>query len=211
MSGGVFEEVVRNFGVPLTPTAVSLGPLISFCIVGFLAYVIIKGQRRYELLRMETEALIRRYVIFRGKRHTSLGKVQAQKGTNKKILKSISRSWYRFEEYHGEQCSLLEKNYRGMKRGFILGCVLLVLNTVREGMIGMVATETLAGFLFGVLQTLPSYLLAVVGMVLLSIQHGEVYGTHLDPPLEDVFTDFDREDPRLSEEFDPLEGEGEKD
>lgn len=206
MSGGAFGEVVRNLSAP---TAAGFGPLISLCIVGFLAYVIIKGQRRYEMLRTETEALIRRYVIFRGKRHTSLGKVQTRKGTNKKILKSISRSWYRFKEYHGERCSLLEKNYRGMKKGFILGCVLLVLNTVREGIVSVVVTETLVGFLFGIFQTLPLYFLAVVGMVLLYIQREEVYGTHLDPPLEDVFTDFDREDPRLSEEFDPLEGEEE--
>jgi hypothetical protein len=207
MNGGIFEEVVRDLS---TFSAMGLGPLISLCIVGFLAYVIIKGQRRYELLRMETEALIRRYVIFRGKRHTSLGKVQAQKGTNKTILKSISRSWYRFKEYHAKQCSFLEKNYRGMKRGFIIGFVLAFLNSVREGAVTLVITETLAGFLYGVLQTLPQYLLIVVGLVLLSIQHEEVYGTHLDPPLEDIFADFDREDPRLSEEFDPLEEEEEK-
>lgn len=208
MSGGIFEEVVRDLGAP---SAMGLGPLITLCIVGFLAYVIIRGQKRYELLRMETEALIRRYVIFRGKRHTSLGKVKAQKGTNKTILKSISQSWYRFKEYHDERCSLLEKNYRGMKRGIIVGCAFAVLNSVREGIVNEMITETLAGFLYGVLQTLPQYLLIVVGMVLLSIQHEEVYGTHLDPPLEDVFADFDREDPHLSEEFDPLEGEGEKD
>jgi len=207
MSGSIFGEVLRDLA---TPTAAGLGPLISLCIVGFLAYVIIKGQRRYEMLRTETEALIRRYVIFRGKRHTSLGKIQARKETNKKILKSISRSWYRFKEYHGKQCSLLEKNYRGMKLGFIIGCVLLVLNSVREGIVGAAVTDTLVGFFFGILQTLPQYLLAVVGMILLYIQRGEVYGSHLDPPLEDVFTDFDREDPRLSEEFDPLEGEGEE-
>ena len=139
MSGGIFEEVVRDLGAP---SAMGLGPLITLCIVGFLAYVIIRGQKRYELLRMETEGLIRRYVIFRGKRHTSLGKVQASKGTNKTILKSISRSWYRFKEYHGERCSLLKKNYRGMQRGFIIGCVLVVLNSVREGVVGVVATET---------------------------------------------------------------------
>jgi hypothetical protein len=208
MSGSTFGEVVRDLS---TPTAVGLGPLISLCIVGFLAYVIIKGQRRYELLRMETEALIRRYIIFRGKRHSTIGRLQTQKGTAKKILKSISRSWYRFKEYHGDRCSLLEKNYRGMKKGFILGCVLLVLNTVREGIVGVVVTESVAGFFFGVFQSLPPYLLAVVGMVLLSMQRAEVYGVHLDPPLEAVFTDFDREDPRLSEEFDPLEGEGEGD
>lgn len=210
MSGGAFAEVMRDLSVSVTPTALGLGPLISLCIVGLLAYVLIKGQRRYELLRMETEALIRRYVIFRGKRHSTIGKVQAQTGTSKKILKSVSRSWYRFKEYHDERCSLLEKNYRGMKRGFIVGCVLLVLNTVREGLVGVTVTETLAGFLFGVFQTLPLYLLAVVGVVLLSLQREEVYGAHLDPPLEDVFTDFEREDPRLSEEFDPLEGEGEE-
>ena len=207
MSGGVFGEVVRDLAAP---TAVGLGPLISLCIVGFLAYVIIKGQRRYESLRTETEVLIRRYIIFRGKRHSTIGRVQTQKGTTKKILKSISRSWYRFKEQHGEQCSLLEKNYRGTKKGFILGCVLLVLNSVREGIVGVLVTGSVTGFFFGVFQTLPPYLLAAVGVVLLSIQREEVYGAHLDPPLEAVFTDFDREDPRLSEEFDPLEGEDEE-
>jgi hypothetical protein len=32
----------------------------------------------------------------------------------------------------------------------------------------------------------------------------------MDPALEAIFAAFDREDSRLSEEFDPLEGEGEE-
>ncbi len=66
-----------------------VSPLINLLILGFLAAVIIRGFWRYELLRMETEALIRRYMVFRGKRHTSLSKVRARSETNKKILKSI--------------------------------------------------------------------------------------------------------------------------
>jgi hypothetical protein len=213
MNGATVWETMLDFFAPLTPHAQGIrpfDPLLSLCIVGLLAYVLIRGQRRYEVLRMETEALVRRYMIFRGKRHSTIGKVQAQKGTNKKILKSISRSWYKFKEYHVEKRSLLEQNYLWMKRGFVLGCILLVINTLREGVFGLLTAELPSGFFWGLFQSLPLYLMVVVGISLLHIQREEVYGTpphQIDPTLEAVFADFDREDPRLSEEFDPLEEE----
>jgi hypothetical protein len=205
-----------NLFAPLAPTIEGIkpfDPLISICIAGLLAYVLIRSQRMYELLRMETEALVRRYMIFRGKRHRTVGKVQAQKGTSKKILKSISRSWYKFKEYYVEKRELLERNYRGMKRGFIVGCLLLVLNTMREGIAGLLITGLPSGLLVGLLHSLPPYVVVVMGIALLHSQKEEVYGTsahQIDPTLEAVFADFDLENPRLSEEFDPLEGEEEE-
>lgn len=93
--------------------------------------------------------------------------------------------------------------------GFIVGCVLLVLNTMREGIAGLVITELPSGLFIGLSQTLPLYLLVVVGIALLGIQKEELYGgpSHqFGPALEALFADFDQEDPRLSEEFEPLEG-----
>lgn len=216
MRGGTFWEMILDFLAPVTPSVQGIrpfGPLITICILGLLAYVLIKGQRRYELLRMETEALVRRYMIFRGKRYGTVVKIKAQKGANKKVLKSISRSWYKFKEYYVEKRAILERNYRWMKKGFIFGCVLLVMNTLREGIAGLLITELPLGLLSGLFQSLPSYLLVVVGIALLRSQKEEIYGTsthQIDPTLEAVFADFDQEDSRLSEEFDPLEeGEGE--
>jgi hypothetical protein len=213
MGYGSFWEGMVAFFSPLAPALKGLeplNPLISIGIVGLIAYVLIKGQRRYELLRMETEALVRRYMIFRGKRHSIMGKVRGAKGTREKILKSISRSWHTFKGYHAQKRELLEGNYRGMRMGFILGCVLLVLNTVREGIAGLLITELPSGFFAGLSHSLPQYLVVVVGIALLGIQKEEVYSApspHLGPTLEALFADFDREDPRLSEEFEPLEGE----
>jgi hypothetical protein len=48
----------------------------------------------------------------------------------------------------------------------------------------------------------------VVGIALLRIQKEELYSApspQFGPALEALFADFDREDPRLSEEFEPLE------
>lgn len=212
MNDGTFWEMILDFFAPVRSMGEGIDPfntLISIGILGFLAYCLIRGQRRYELLRMEIEALVRRYMIFRGKRHATLGKVQAQKSTNKTVLKSISRSWYTFKEYYVEKRELLEKNYRGMKKVFIVGCILLVLNTMWEGIRGLLITESPSGFFFGLFHYVPHYLLVVVGIALLRIQREEVYGTpphQIDPTLDAVFADFDREDPRLSEEFDSLEG-----
>jgi hypothetical protein len=216
MNGDTFWKIILNFFAPVTPTIQGIkpfNPVISLCILALLAYILIKGQRRYELLHMEIEALVRRYMIFRGKRHASVGKVQAQKGTNKKILKSISRSWYKFKEFYVEKRDLLERNYRGMRWGFIVGCSLLIVNTLREGIAGLLITELPSGLFLGILHSLPPYLLAVVGFVLLRSQKEEVYGTpahQIDPALEAIFANFDQENPRLSEEFDPLEGEEEE-
>jgi hypothetical protein len=217
MSGGSFWQMIMGFLAPATAGVQGIspfGPLITACILGLLAYVLIKGQRRYELLHMETEALVRRYMIFRGKRYGTLGKVQAHKGTNKKVLKSISRSWYNFKDQYVAQRKLLERNYQWMQRGFIAGCILLVLNTLWEGMTALLITEHPSNLFSGFFQTLPSYLLVVVGVVLMRSQREEVYGIpaqSMDPTLEAIFADFDREDSRLSEEFDPMEGEEEED
>jgi hypothetical protein len=213
MGYGSFWEGMLVFFSPLAPALKGmepLNPLISIGILGLIAYVLIKGHRRYELLCMETEALVRRYMIFRGKRHNTLSKVQAKKESKEKILKSISRSWHTFKEYHTHKRELLRKNYRGMRMGFIVGCVLLVLNTVREGIAGLLITEFPSGFFAGLSQSLPQYLVVVVGIALLGIQKEEVYSVpspQLGPTLEALFADFDREDPQISEEFDPLEGE----
>ncbi|OGP83076.1 MAG: hypothetical protein A2Z08_11760 [Deltaproteobacteria bacterium RBG_16_54_11] len=217
MSNGTFWKMIVDFVTPVSPSIQGMrpfDPLISIGILGLLAYLLIKGQRRYELLRIEIEALVRRYMIFRGKRYGTLGKIQARKGANKKVLKTISRSWNRFKEYHVSKRELLEKNYRWMKRGFILGCILLALNTLREGIAGLLLSELPSGFFIGLFHYMPHYLLVVVGIALLHIQKEEVYGTpahQMDPTLEAVFADFDREDSRLSEEFDPLEGEEKED
>jgi hypothetical protein len=130
------------------------------------------------------------------------------------VLKTISRSWNKFKEYNVEKRGLLEKNYRWMKKGFILGCILLVFNTLREGITGLLIAERTVGFFNGLYHYLPHYLIVVVGIALMHIQHEEVCSTpshQMDPALEAIFAAFDREDSRLSEEFDPLEGEEERD
>jgi hypothetical protein len=199
------------FFAPLAPTLKGIEPfntLIAIAILGFIAFVLIRGHRRYELVRMETETLVRRYMIYRGKRHRTLSKARLPKGTREQILKSISHSWHTFKAYHSQQRDLLERNYRGLRMGFIVGCILLVLNMVREGIAGLVITELPSGFFIGLAQSLPYYLLVVVGIALLRIQKEELYSApspQFGPALEALFADFDREDPRLSEEFEPLE------
>ena len=212
MGYGSFWDGMLIFFAPLAPALKGMdpfNPLISIVILGIIAYVLIKGHRRYELLRIETETLVRRYMIFRGKRHRTLSKARLPKGTREQILKSISHSWRTFKAYHSQQRGQLERNYRGLKMGFIIGCILLVLNTVREGIAGLVITELPSGLFIGLAQTLPYYLLVVVGIALLSIQKEELYGApspQFGPALEALFADFEQEDPRLSEEFEPLEG-----
>lgn len=212
MAYGSFWEGILIFFSPLAPALKGMdpfNPLISIVILGLIAYVLIRGHRRYELLRMETETLVRRYMIYRGKRHRTLSKARLPKGTREQVLKSISRSWHSFKAYHTHQRDLLERNYRGLRMGFVVGCILLVLNTVREGIAGLLITELPSGLLIGLLQTLPLYLLVVVGFALLGIQKEELYSgpsPHFGPALESLFADFDQEDPRLSEEFEPLEG-----
>jgi hypothetical protein len=211
MGYGSFWEGTVMFFAPLAPTLKgmeSFDTLIAIVILGLIAYVLIRGHRRYELVRMETENLIRRYMIYRGKRHRTLSKARLPKGTREEILKSISHSWHIFKAYHSQMRELLERNYRWLRMGFVVGCILLVLNMVREGIAGLVITELPSGFFIGLAQSLPYYLLVVVGIALLRIQKEELYSApspQFGPALEALFADFDREDPRLAEEFEPLE------
>ncbi len=201
---------------PFTPFlkgVTPFNPLISTCILGLLAFTIIRGHRRHELLRMETEDLLRRYMVFRGKKHSLLRRTQTDQGMGEEILRSISRSWHNFKEYHAQKLELLKGNYQWMKRGFIIGVILLVLNTLRDGVTELLVRGLPSGPFFGLSQDLPHYLLVVVGIALLRIQREEVYGSssnQIDPALEALFADFDREDPSLYEEFDPLEGKKEE-
>jgi hypothetical protein len=217
MNNGTFYGMIADLLSPVAPFLKDMrpfDPLISIIILGLLAFILIRGQRRYELLRMEAEALVRRYMIFRGKRYGAPGKIQARKGTSRKVFKTISRSWNKFKGYYVEKRELLERNYQGTKRGFIVACTLLVLNTLREGVAGLLIAERSSGLFIGLFQYLPHYLLVVVGIALLHIQHEEVCVTpphQIDPALETIFAHFDREDSRLSEEFDPLEGEEKRD
>jgi hypothetical protein len=213
MNGDSFYAMIADLLGPVGPFLKGMrpfDPLISLGILGLFAYILIRGQRRYELLRMEAEVLVRRYMLFRGKRYGAPGQIQARKGRSKKVLKTISRSWNKFKEYNVEKRVLLARNYQGMKKGFILGCILLALNTLREGIVELLIAEQTAGFFSGLYRYLPHYLLVVVGVVLLHTQHEEVCSTpphQMDPALEAIFAAFDQEDSRLSEEFDPLEGE----
>jgi hypothetical protein len=213
MNNGTFYKMIADLLAPVAPFLKGMrpfDPLISIIILGLLAYILIRGQRRYELVRMEMEALVRRYMIFRGKRYGAPVKIQARKGTNKKVLQTISRSWNKFKEYYVEKRTLLARNYQGMKKGFIAACILLVLDNLREGIAGLLIAESFSGFFVGLYRYLPHYLLVAVGVVLLRMQHEEVCSTpphQMDPALEAIFAAFDREDSRLSEEFDPLEGE----
>ncbi len=217
MEFGLFLEKILVFLTPSTPYfrgILPFNPLISAGILGLLAFFLIRGHIRYELLLMEAEALLKRYMIFRGKKHSLLGKAQADKSTREEILKSISRGWHNFREYHDQTTELLEGNYRWMKRGLLIVAILLVLNTFRDGVAGLLITGFPSGFFFGLLQDLPHYLLMVVGIALLCIQRREVYGNQshqIAPAMEALFADFDRDDPILCEEFDPLEGEKEGD
>jgi hypothetical protein len=211
MGYGSFWEGIVMFFAPLAPTLKGMEPfntIIAIAILGFIASVLIRGHRRYELVRIETETLVRRYMIYRGKRHRTLSKPRLPKGTREQILKSISHSWHTFKAYHSQHRELLEKNYRWLRMGLIIGSILLVLNMVREGIAGLVITELPSGLFIGLAQSLPYYLLVVVGIALLRIQQEELYSApspQFGPALEALFADFDREDPRLSEEFEPLE------
>src|SRR4030042_494855 len=113
MNGDTFYEMVADL---LGPVAAFLkgmrpfDPLISIGILGLLAYILIRGQRRYELLCLEAEALVGGYMIFRGRRYGAPGQIQARKGTSKKVLKTISRSWNKFKEYHVKRRALVGGN-----------------------------------------------------------------------------------------------------
>jgi len=202
---------IAPFG-PFLKGAQSLSPFIAACILGFLAFVLIKGYRRYDLVRRETEQLLRRYIVFRGKKHSLLRGTRRKKDTEE-ILRSISRSWGNFKEYLSQKTDLQRENYRWMKKGIVVGAVLLVVNTVRQGLTGLIVVGLPSGFFSSLSRDLPHYLLPIVGLVMLRVQRKAVKARasgQLDPALEVLLTDFDREDPGLYEEFDPLDEEGEK-
>ena len=62
-SGSLWDRIV-DFFAPLKPSLqgiTPIDPLIAACLLGLLAFFIVRGHKRYELLCMEIDALVRRY------------------------------------------------------------------------------------------------------------------------------------------------------
>jgi len=205
-----WQKIIVFFG-PFTPylrETLHFKLFISTFILGLIAFFLIRGHRRFELLDMEKESLVKRYLVFRGKKHSILRGVQSNQKEFEEIIRSISRSWHNFEEYHTQKVELLRENYRTMKKGFLIGSILLVLNSLREGIAMLAITKLPSGFFAGLCRDLPHYFLVVVGIVLLRMQRVRMRGDSphkIDSALETLFADFDQDDPLLYEEFDPLE------
>jgi hypothetical protein len=206
-----FWQKIIGFLTPLTPylrETLLFKLFISIFILGLIAFFLIRGHRRFELLGMEKESLLKRYLIFRGKKHSILRGAQSDQGAFDEIIRSISRSWHKFEQYYTQKTELIKENYRTMRKGLLLGSILLVLNSLREGFTMLAITKLPSGFFAGLFQGLPNYFLVVVGIALLRMQRVRMRGDSpykIDSALETLVADFDQDDPLLYEEFDPLE------
>jgi hypothetical protein len=182
-------------------------PYIATIILGFIVIVFMKGHMIFESLRGETEDLLKRYIIFRGKKHTVLRETNATDDAED-ILRSISRSWAKLRSYVGKKRDLQQQNYAWVKRVLGVGVAVLLLNTFREGIYRLLLAGAPSGLVRGVLEDIPLYLLVVLTMVLLVMQRrviGRTSSEQVGTVMEVLLADLDGQDLSLYDEFDPLE------
>lgn len=196
------EESLRAFD--------AVGPLGASCILACIAVVLIRGYRNYDMLRVETEHLFRRYIVFRGKKQSVLRSV-GQGSETDDILKSVARSWDVFKSHLAEKIERQRNNYVWTKKWLMVGVIFLLLNTLRGAVTGLLIWKSPSGFLMRLYGDIAYYFLPIVGMAVLAAQRSAVRegGTNHTGSIFDMLSGDSRDaESALYEEFDPLEESG---
>jgi len=184
-----------------------VGPLAASCILACIAVILIRGYRVYDGLRVETEQLFRRYIVFRGKKQSVL-RSMGQGSETDNILKSVARSWEVFKSHLAEKINRQGENYAWTKKWLMAGVICLLLNTLRGAATGLLVWKSPSGFLMRLYGDIPYYFLPLVGMAVLAAQRNAVRegGTnHTGSIFEMLSGDSQGAESGLYEEFDPLE------
>ena len=138
MDGSSISDIVIRVLAPVEEPLKSIdsvGPLAASCVLAYIAVVLIRGYRIYDIVRAETEQMVRRYIVFRGKKQSVLRSLSQGPETDD-ILRSVGRSWDAFKSHLARKIERQKQNYQWTKKWFLAGVIALVLNTLRGAVTG---------------------------------------------------------------------------
>ncbi|NWF92186.1 MAG: hypothetical protein HXY46_04680 [Syntrophaceae bacterium] len=188
-----------------------------FLLLG-LGFVLYRGFRRNQNLLSEREALLKRYLLFRGDKQVRLKIYGDDENIRSELLKNISNSWKNFKRIY-DQCLLsLGQNTTKTKRLLYLITLGLLINSTRHFAEAYFFFSLKAQVLHILARELSYYVLVIIGFFLLRSQ------THKFLSMKGEAVKVDREilffpnglsaegdQEVLYNEFDPLETAGGED
>ncbi|UCD72237.1 MAG: hypothetical protein JSW70_04370 [Syntrophobacterales bacterium] len=197
---------------PLLFTLLGLDEWITLVLVGLMIFFIYRNVRNYKSITQEMDTLFRRYLLFRSDKQITLKMHEQDEKIRNEILRSISNSWKHFRRIHGELVDTLLGNIRKTLLAFYVILGILFINTLRVLLTDWFKTGEIQPPLGVAVKEVPSYLLLILGFLLIRIQtsrrSGDV-GRPFEIKPETIFPDIGIQDRSLYDEFEPIdEGEG---
>ena len=205
---------VEKFGSILHPIGDDLSPFLGFdavvtlVLVLLVAMVILQNRRKHQSIVTEVENLIRRYIVFRGHRQALIKVHQGDEKTKHEMLRAISSSWNQFKSALENHSITLERTDRRTRNALYILGVIMVANSLREFASGILIDHIQWGDIIFVLRELPAYLFLATGFLLIIIQSRRWKKrplTTFDGELDAIFSDTEKTQEALDNEFDPIE------
>ena len=182
--------------------------LVTLVLTALVTVVILQNRRKNQSITSEGENLIRRYIIFRARRHALMKTHQGDEKLKHEMLKSISSSWNHFRSIlESHSIALRETDRQARKFLCILGIVMLF-DSFRKLVSGAAIDRMHWGGLVFLVRELPMYFFLLTGFLLISIQSRrwkKRAPTSFDGELDAIFSDTEQNQEALDNEFDPIE------
>jgi len=194
-----------NEGIPL------------FFLIG-LSVVLYRGVKRNQSFLSEREALLKRYLLFRGDKQVRLKIYGDDEKVRKELLKNLSTSWKNFKKTY-DQCLLsLAENTKKTKQILYLITLCLLINSARLFTEAYIFFNLQVQFFYILARELSYYVLVFLSFFLLRSQtrkfltlKGEVVKMDREILFFPNNMEAQEEHEGLYNEFDPLEARGVED
>jgi low affinity Fe/Cu permease len=182
--------------------------IVSLVLAVLIAIVILQNRRKNQSITVEVDNLIRRYVVFRGHRQALIKFHKEDEKTKHEILRAISVSWNHFKGMLENHALILYKTDRRARSFLAILGIIMASNSFRILASGELARHGQWGGVVFFLRELPLYLFLITGFILISIQSYRWKKrplTSFNGELEAIFSDTEKTQEALNNEFDPLE------
>jgi hypothetical protein len=194
-----------NEGIPL------------FLLIG-LSVVLYRGIKKNQTLLKEREALLKRYLLFRGDKQVRLKVYGDDEKVYQELIKNLSNSWKNFKKTY-DQCLLsLAENTKKTKQILYLIALCLLINSARLFADAYFFLSLKIQFFYILARELSKYVLVFLSFFLLRLQtrkfltfKGEVVRMDREILFFPNGLSTEGEHEVLYNEFDPLETKGEED
>jgi len=194
----------RDFFAPF----LGFDAFVSLVLTILVAVVILQNRRKNQSISSDVEDLIRRYIIFRSHRQALMKIHQGDEKVKHEILRTISNSWGHFKSSLGRYSTILYETDRRTRNLLLILGATAVLNTLRILAFGALTGRAHWAGLILLVRELPTYLFLATGFLLISIQShrlGKGPLNSFNGELEAIFSDTQKIQEALDNEFDPID------